>query len=295
MPIGTSAAIIGGSLIAGGGALAAGSAQAGAIEGAADTATAESKRQFDIGQANQQPWLVTGTSALNKLGSMYGLDTYQPNFAGAPAPGSATGALQQPIAGNINAPQVAQGAAYGGLPGAVTAAILRQQPGATPGTTPAPGVFTPGSAQPAVDPYADFYKSPDYQFRLTEGLGGVDAGAAAGGYLDSGATRKAEIAYAGNLAAGEFNTYANRLANLAGVGQTTATNMAGQGASYASNVGQIAMDRGKQLASSYGSTIGNLAGIGSGLIQNIPQTGGGYYSPPIAGGSYPAPYQTNWG
>ena len=55
------------------------------------------------------------------------------------------------------------------------------------------GNFTRGSPQPAVDPYATFYQSPDYQFRLSEGLAKINADAAAGGYLDSGATRKARV------------------------------------------------------------------------------------------------------
>ena len=340
MPIGAGAAL-GASAIAAGGVAAAGAMQSGAIKDSAETATAESKRQFDIGQANQKPWLVTGTSALNKLGSMYGLDTYQPNWSGpggvAQTPGMAAVAaynpegehssggladlamgwggggnwlegalgannrsqlgdiwgavqaglpvddaswaaigfgpggtalgstpqtgLQQPVAGNTSQPNVAPGAASG-TPGAATTSA---------------GTFTPGSAQPGVDPYADFYKSPDYQFRLTEGIKGLDASAAAGGSLDSGDTRKAAIGYAGNLAAGEFNTYAGRLMDLAGVGHSTAANTAQQGASYANNVGNIATDRGNALASSYGSTIGSLSGIGSGLIMNLPQSGGGGY------------------
>ncbi len=346
-----------------------------ATSAAAASATGEQKRQFDISRQDQMPWLVTGTSALNKLAGMYGLDTYQPNFSALNTPGGATGqtpgvtaalatsldksqnagqaaknslldpttpfgfggsllglnglfgkgpnnspmqdirqaleagipvsdaswaeagygpggtalstssatGLQQPVAGNINQPNVAPGAATG-----------------TPG---APGVYTPGSAQPGVDPYATFYQSPDYQFRLTQGLAGVDAGAAAGGYLDSGATRKAEIEYAGNLTSGEYNNYANRLAALAGVGQTTATNLGNLGSQYATNVGNIATNQGNNLASSYlaqgqnySNTIGNLAGIGSGLIMNNPQwfsgSGGGGSTTPS---SYTAPYNMNWG
>ncbi len=342
-------ATVGSSLI---GSSATGKA-ADATAASSAAAIAEQRRQFDIGQANQQPWLVTGTSALNKLGAMYGLDTYQPNWsatggagvsqtpgmqaalaynpqsegggilpdtgllgmsllpsifgtdnrsplgdiwgalqAGQPVsdeswasagygPGGAAlngstpnlGVVQQPVGGTTNQPNVSSGAATGAQ---------------------SPGTYTPGSQQPGVDPYADFYKSPDYLFRMTEGLKGVDAGAAAGGSLDSGATRKAEITYAGNLAAGEFNNYANRLALLAGVGQTTATNMAGQGATYAGNVGQIAMNQGNNLASSYlaqgqnyGNTINNLAGIGSGLIMNNPQW--------FPGGGGAASYNTSTG
>jgi hypothetical protein len=288
MPIGTTAAILGAAAIGAGGSLAAGAMQSGAINDASNTATAEQKRQFDIAQANQKPWLVTGTSALNKLGAMYGLDTYQPNFGG-----SATGSpvVQQPVAGNINQPNVAP---IGGVIGAVsqigqTVTGQGSAPGAAP--QPTPGTYTPGSQQPAVDPYADFYKSPDYAFRLGEGLKAGTAALSQAGALESGAAVKEATKYAGSLAAGEYNAYANRLAALSGVGQVTAGNMAGQGANYANNVGQIALDRGKQLASSYGDTIGNLAGIGSGLVMNLPGAAGGSYKVP----SSPAPYQMNWG
>ena len=63
------------------------------------------------------------------------------------------------------------------------------------------GQTVPGnsSSKPAPD-YSSFYKSPDYNFAMKEGIAGIDAGAAATGSLDSGATRKAEEKYAGNLA-----------------------------------------------------------------------------------------------
>lgn len=85
-----------------------------------------------------------------------------------------------------------------------------------------------GTSGGNLDPNATFWQSPDYQFRMSQGIKGTDAGAAARGMLDSGATRKAEIQYAGNLASGEFNSYAQRLAGLAGIGQQAVnTNAAG--------------------------------------------------------------------
>lgn len=311
-------------------------------------ATAEAGRQFNIGQANQQPWLTTGGSALQKLAGLYGLDTYTPA-----APGSANGAPGQPgsssgqtpgmiaaqTAGPHSGNQTADLLMYGGLNpfrknatpiqdiagalklgrpisdaswakagfgpgGAALNANGYQAPTlaqANPNIAPIQGQpgFTPGVSQPGVDPNADFYKSPDYQFRLQQGLGGLEARAATGAFggLDSGALRKAEIQYSGNLASGDFNNYTNRLAALAGVGQTTATNTANQGANYASNVGNIAINQANNRASSYlangqtyGNTVGNLAGIGAGLITNNssynPASGGNF------NGAYMAPYNS---
>lgn len=124
--------------------------------------------------------------------------------------------------------------------------------------------------------YSAFYKSPDYQFTLKQGIGGVDAGASATGSLDSGATRKAEIAYAGNLASSQFNDYANRLAGIAGVGQTATAGTAAAGTNSANQISAAYGNQGNQLASSYlaqgnaySQGISQLAGIGSGLITNL--------------------------
>lgn len=46
-----------------------------ASQQATDATIAEQRRQFDIGQRNQQPWLTTGNSALNRLAGLYGLST----------------------------------------------------------------------------------------------------------------------------------------------------------------------------------------------------------------------------
>lgn len=340
---------------------------------AAATATGEAARQFNISNANQQPWLTTGGSALQKLAGLYGLDSFTP-----PAPGSANGApgsagrpinpvtatstgvgysnnnaaLTKILGGSISPGQsllsnpiatgpiisnlfkknssplqdiaraMSQGIpikasdwAKAGLPSdggdigaqihaAIFGGSAQQNPTlaqANPTIAPIQGQpgLTPGSAQPNVDPNADFYKSPDYQFRLSEGLKGLEARAATGAFggLDSGALRKAEIGYAGNLASGDFNNYTNRLAALAGVGQTTATNEANQGATYASNVGNIAVNQGNNRASSYlangqtyGNAVGGLAGIGAGLITNSssynPASGGNF------NGAYMAPFNS---
>lgn len=154
------------------------------------------------------------------------------------------------------------------------------------GTTPAAG--TPD--------YSSFYESPDYQFTLDQGLKGVQASAAANGSLDSGATRKAEIAYSGNLADQNYNQYANRLQALAGAGQTAASTEASAGATSAGQVSDILLSQGNANAnaalakgSSYATAIGQLAGIANGVVQNqgiqpvtstppvqLPASGGGY-------------------
>jgi hypothetical protein len=112
-----------------------------------------------------------------------------------------------------------------------------------------------------------FTASPDYQFRFDQGIKGIDAGATARGMLDSGATRKAELKYAGNLASGEFNNYADRLMGLARVGQSAANNTSSAGQDYASaygtNISNAAVNAGNAglySGATWGNALGNLAG-----------------------------------
>jgi len=89
----------------------------------------------------------------------------------------------------------------------------------------------------------DYQQDPGYQFRLQNGMDGIQSSAAAGGGLLSGATLKALNSYNSNLASQEYNNaytrYGNdqqnryaRLMDLARVGQNSAaqTGVMGQSA-----------------------------------------------------------------
>lgn len=122
---------------------------------------------------------------------------------------------------------------------------------------------------------ADFEADPSYQWRKQQGLDTLQAQAAAGGGLMSGATLKALNEYNSNLASQEYqNAYArhdneqnqlasvlgngrmqdynlfnsedarqyNQLANLAGVGQQTANSLGTFGANNAATVGNAYTD-----------------------------------------------------
>lgn len=132
-----------------------------------------------------------------------------------------------------------------------------------------------GSAQQQ-QAMSQFQASPDYNFRQSEQMRALTARNSALGIQDSGAAQKAALRYSGNLASGEFNTYANRLAALAGVGQTAAGQNAQIGQNYAGAVTGINTNLGQQLGSSYqnvgainGQLGQQLAGIGTGLFQNL--------------------------
>lgn len=125
----------------------------------------------------------------------------------------------------------------------------------------------------------DFQTDPGYEFRLGEGQKALESSAAARGGLLSGAAAKALTKYNQNFASNEYqNAYNrftndqtnifNRLANIAGVGQT-ATNQLGQATqNYANQAGDAIQYGGTSRASGYanqaniiGGGLGGLAGI----------------------------------
>jgi hypothetical protein len=104
------------------------------------------------------------------------------------------------------------------------------------------------------------YMDPAYQFRLSEGLKALQRNAASRGGLISGGALKAAEGYGQNLASQEWGNAYNRLAGLAGVGQS-ATNQLGSAASgYGSNVGNLMTDAANARASSYAGMYGAATG-----------------------------------
>ncbi|MDX1736844.1 MAG: hypothetical protein R3261_01310 [Alphaproteobacteria bacterium] len=114
-----------------------------------------------------------------------------------------------------------------------------------------------------------FYNSPDYQYRLTQGINALDKSAAARGRLQSGDHVKSVIGYSGDLASGEYNNWRNSLRSMAGVGQVAAgANSAAAGA-YASSVGSNLMSAGATRGSAYANQAASL----NGLISDIYKQG----------------------
>lgn len=122
-----------------------------------------------------------------------------------------------------------------------------------------------------------FKADPGYGFRLKEGLKGINARAAAGGGLLSGAALKGIQRYGQDYASNEYTNAFNRyqternarlapLQSLAGVGQTTAANQANQGMMMASNVGDAYQNAANARASGY---VGQANAIGGGISQGV--------------------------
>lgn len=282
MAIGTTAAILGSAALGAGASIAGSRSQSNAARNAAnasqqatDAAVAEQRRQYDLSRQDMQPWLTAGNSALNTLAGLYGLNTSpgaasSDTYAFLQANPQAKAAID---AGYFGGPSNYDAAVnwyrnqYGGASNPVTTGGATPTSGTGTGATPAPGVTAGGPNLGA------FFASPDYQFRLNEQNRALTARNAALGIQDSGAAQKAALQYSGNLASGEFNNYANRLASIAGVGQTAAQSQAAAGQNFANSYGSLLGQNAQNLGSSYAAQgansanlWGNLAGIGSGLL-----------------------------
>ena len=99
--------------------------------------------------------------------------------------------------------------------------------------------------------FESFQSSPDYAYARDQMQQGVERGAAARGGLYSGGSQ-VDLANAMNgIASQNYGNYYGRLAQLAGVGQSTATNLGSMGQASASNIGNAQMAAGNARASGY--------------------------------------------
>lgn len=124
-----------------------------------------------------------------------------------------------------------------------------------------------------------FDQSPDYQFAVQQGTKQLDAGAAAKGNLWGGGADADRISLGQGLATQYANNYWNKLAGMAGQGQTSATTLGNQGQNVANQTGNYLNNAAQANASSYASSansynnaLGQLGNIGGQMYQN-------YYGP----------------
>ena len=122
-----------------------------------------------------------------------------------------------------------------------------------------------------------FQQDPGYAFRMREGLKALDRTAAARGGLLSGAQLRGVTRYGQELGSQEYTNAFNRyqaeraarlnpLQSLTGMGQSTATTLAGQAGQYGQSMAQGAAQMGNIRASGYMNTANALTGaLGQGL------------------------------
>lgn len=125
-----------------------------------------------------------------------------------------------------------------------------------------------GTSQTQQQAFDKFRSNPGYQFGLNEGVRALDSSAAAQGGLFSGKAAKALTKFGTDYADQQgFTPYANRLASLAGIGQTATAQNNSLGQATAGNVGNALMSAGNARASgiqgnanAWGNTLSGLAG-----------------------------------
>ena len=151
----------------------------------------------------------------------------------------------------------------------------------------------------------DYQEDPGYQFRLGEGTKAIQRGAAAMGGIGSGKYLKDLTRFGQGEASQEYgnawnrwntgqNQRFNRLASIAGVGQTANSQVANAGQTFGTQAGQNIVGAGNARASGYvggANAVNGAIGQGWNMYQgnrmmnmlNQPQSGGGGIGSPYAG------------
>ena len=122
------------------------------------------------------------------------------------------------------------------------------------------------------DPVNNFYASPDYEFRRSEGLrdtGNMFNMKGGGGNAMKGITQ-----HASDLASGEFGNWFNRTFAQSEVGRQTSADLAGLSGNRASTIAGMQFNKGKHAADIAGQKYTNIGNS----INNLGQTLGGIYS-----------------
>lgn len=314
------AVIIGGATLVGGAYSSRQAGRAADAQGrAGDAAIAEQGRQFDTLLDLTSNQRAMGNQALNALGSIYGY-TPATGYANDDYTGLTRSISREPmLVGDTELPPgttfVDKGKGwyevhYGGQrigtlrPGGANGRFINDA-GADINALwkdwedtqrivaggRSQGGSTGGGNQLAGPDYSAFYQSPDYQFRLNQGLNAVQNSAAAQGGLYSGNALRGINEFAQGSAASEFGNYVNRQLALAGMGQTATTQAGNAAMTTGTNVGNLLLANGNARAS---GIIGQANAVTGGINDLASLYGmyrGGYFgqqsgaTPPYAGGT----------
>jgi hypothetical protein len=283
---------IGGAAIGAHGAQSAAETQAQAAQAATDL----QRQEFQQQQANLAPWLKAGTGALSQLtagtqpGGQFAQSTY-PSFTPT---GLATTALNP---ATFQATGMAQNALNPSAFQAPTAEQAAQMPGyqfafdqglqALQRSQAATGISGGGAAK-AAEQYGQGLASTNYNNAYNQALQsyGTNQGAAQNALASQSGLYGQQLAAAQQALSGQsgvygtnydvtrgtLNDYYNRLAGLAGIGQTATSQLGSAGQNYASNAGNLLTSgAAAQAAGQMGAAnalSGGLGGLGN-TAQNL--------------------------
>jgi len=266
-------AAIGGAVIAADAAGNAADAQKDAASQTNATNRAMSRQQMEL----QRPFRETGVAANNRLMEMMGLDLgYSQDVADQ---------IYRELRQKNSEEHAAQfGFTYDGAPGwaqgeiAATEDRLREEAKRLAKLQYKPDASARGGDYGSLMKnfgMEDFQADPGYQFRMDEGMRGVEGSAAARGGLLSGAAQKAIQKYGQGLASQEYgNAYSrfennktnnyNRLAGLVNSGQGATNQMSNTAGQFAQNNANALGSFGNAQAAGY---MGQANALNNGLGQ----------------------------
>ena len=292
--------MIGGSLISGVMGASSARSAARAQEQAAERSVEEQRRQFDLMRGDTAPYRAAGYNALAAMQYEMGLGPRPGATGGAQVgnaaittiPGQAAAPSQQQMPMGFR-DQVSEGYdrpldfgnVFGQQQETPTRYAVNGQMFDTMDAAQAyAATMNTGAANPN---YRGFQETPGFQYALDQSQQAIERAAAARGMRYGGATMNALAADAQGRQNQEYGNYYNRLANLAGTGQTAVNTSAQLGANMASNVGNSLMAGGNARASGYmgqnaafQGTMGNLANIyGMQQAGMFGSGGGGGFNP----------------
>ncbi len=239
------AAMIGSAVVGAGATAYSGRKAASAAERAANRASNTELAMYDQTREDQAPYRAVGESALDKLSSLYGLNTQETQPM----------TMEEFLESDQYTPQQTLGSAFGSVPVGLSGEeqynqyTQNFQPETVAGESSAPD-------------YSQFYESPDYNFAREQGESGVNRMLAKKGLVGSGAEMKAMARFNQGLASQTFDKYRNSLQAMAGIGQTSTNTTGAIGTQVAGNVGANQRMAGDARASSYlntGAAVNNVA------------------------------------
>jgi hypothetical protein len=274
------AGAIGGAALSSSGAKSAANTQAAAT----DRATKVQQDAYQQTRVDQAPWMQSGQTALYAL--MDGLGLSRPT---------------NPVFYDVNSGPV--GSQYGQSSGNnLSPGVMGMLTGSPPGTG-GPAATPTATAQPGMTASMGFQQTPGYAFQVQQATENTKNQMAALGMAGSGDAMRALGERTQGIANQEYGNYLNRLASLAGMGQTATNNVQNATTGMANNVSGLAVTAGNNRASSqlgeaqsWGRALGQLTAPG-GLAQQGANYlsnsfgGGSSYSQPVGyGGNYLSPY-----
>lgn len=136
--------------------------------------------------------------------------------------------------------------------------------------------------------FSSFTESPDYAFARDQGIKGLDRSAASRGTQYSGGQLAALADFSGGLASQNYGAYYNRIAGLAGVGQTAANQLGGAAQNYGNAAGNLAVARGDIGADARLATASTYGQLGEQLGRSF---GRWYQNRPPSGSQNLGPYE----